>query len=243
MEEKNSKKPIVILSVLVAVLVVALVAVSYAAFSATLTGTKENSIKTGYVSLSCTETSFTLENTKVLTDQEGIGLNNNAATCTLTSTMQGTMNVGYDIALYDVDSLSPSDSLGTDNVKIQVAKKVDNGTTSYVAGTSASAGVLVSSLSSEAGTYDDSITGYTVDSSTVTGNHSILYTIKGWAASGGDGAVTNTTGTGVCSDTTYTTKSECESAGEIWGDNKKTSQAGGSFSFKIKVGASQVLGS
>ena len=242
MEEKNrSKKPVVVLSVLVAVLVVALVATSYAAYSATFTGTKENKITTGYVSLSCTETAFTLNNTKALTDAEGIAEANNAATCTLTSTMRGSMTLGYDIALYNVDSLTPSDSLGADNVKIQASKSIDSGAATYVAGTTASTGVLVSSLSSESGTYDDTITGYTIDSATVTGDHSILYTIKGWASSGGEGAKTTTNTAGKCSDETKTTKSACESAGEIWGYNQNTSQAGGTFSFKIKVGASQVL--
>ena len=241
MEEKKNKKPIVVLSVLVGLLAVALAAVSYASFSATLTGTKENKLTTGYVSLSCTETSFTLSNTKALTDQEGIEESNNAATCTLTSTMVGSMTVGYDVALYDVDSITPSDSLGEDNVKIQVSKSIDSGTTTYVTGTSASTGVLVSSLSSSAGTYDNSITGYKLDSATLTGNHSILYTVKGWASSGGEGTKTTTNTDGKCSDETYTTKSACEAAEEVWGYSQNTSQSGGSFSFKLKVGASQVL--
>ena len=56
-------------------------------------------------------TNFTLEDTGVMTDAEGIALgNSNTATCTLTSTMQGTMRVGYDIGLSNV---TPSTNITT----------------------------------------------------------------------------------------------------------------------------------
>lgn len=111
----------------------------------------------------CNETNFTLNNTQVLTDEQGLALNNNEATCTLSTTMQGTMNIGYDFALYDVTN---STALSENNVKIQ-ASKVDNSITSYLAGSSATEGVLVSSIKTSAGQYDSSITGYKLDSATV----------------------------------------------------------------------------
>ncbi len=237
------RQKVVIISVVsVLLLVVAIIAVSYAMFTANLTGTKENKLVVGDVMISCAETNFNLTNTHVLSDSEGIALgNSNTATCTLTSTMAGTMNIGYDIALGDVDADTPSDAIGTGNVKIQATKKIDNGSVQYLAGTSANSGVLVSSLASSAGQYDANITGYKIDSAIVTGNHSILYTIKSWVASEGSGtpAITNTNG--LCSNTTYTTEETCEAAGEIWGYDQKATQAGGSFSFKIKIGATQVL--
>ncbi len=238
----NNKKVIIISIVSVLLLVVAIIATSYAVFTANLTGTKENKLTTGYVTMNCSETNFNLTNTKTMTDAEGIALgSSNTATCTLTSTMAGTMTVGYDIGLTDVDTVTPSDGVGTGNVKIQAKKSVDSGTEQYLAGTTASAGVLVSSLASSAGQYDPTnVPSYKLDSATVSGNHSILYTVKSWVTSVG-GANTTTTTNGKCSDTTYTTEAACKAAGEIWGVDQTSSQAGGSFSFKLKIGATQVL--
>jgi hypothetical protein len=212
-------------------------------FSANLTGTKENTISTGYVTMSCSETSFAISDTQVLTDAQGIAATNNAATCTLVTTMNGTMTLGYDVALTDVDADAPSDAIGAGNVKIQAFKTKGSDTT-YLAGSSASAGVLVSSIASSAGTYDSSITGYKIDSATTAANESIQYTVKAWVASIGAGNgsdMSNSSATGVCTDTTYTTKTTCEAAGGVWGNSQQVTQSGGNFSFKLKVGATQVI--
>ncbi len=166
MEDNKKKKQITIAVIGALILIIAIIGSAYAVFTATLTGVKQNKLTTGYVTMTCTETNFTLSDTSVKTDEEGIALENNEATCTLNTTMNGTMNIGYDVALYDVDSLTPSDSLTENNVKIQ-ASKVDNSTTSYLAGSSATEGVLVSSIKTSAGQYDTSITGYKLDSATV----------------------------------------------------------------------------
>ena len=239
MEEKNKKKQITIAVIGVLILIIAIIGSAYAVFTATLTGVKENKLTTGYVTMSCTETNFTLENTSVLTDEQGIARNDNEATCTLVTTMNGTMNIGYDVALYDVTN---SSALTENNVKIQ-ASKVDNSTTSYLAGSSATTGVLVSSIKTSAGEYDTTITGYKLDSATVNQTKTIEYKVKAWVANEGSGSssLTPTVTDGYCSNQTYTTKETCESAGEIWGYDQKIGQEGGSFSFKLKVGASQVL--
>ena len=235
--EDNKKKQITIAVIGVLILIIAVIGSAYAVFTATLTGVKENKLTTGYVTMSCTETNFTLENTSVLTDEQGIALDNNEATCTLVTTMNGTMNIGYDVALYDVTN---SAALSENNVKIQ-ASKVDNSTTSYLAGSSATTGVLVSSIKNQAGQYDTSITGYKLDSATVNQTKTIEYKVKAWVANETGNSTTTTNTDGYCSNQTYTTKETCESAGEIWGYDQKIGQAGGTFSFKLKVGASQVL--
>ena len=239
MNENNKKKQLTITIIGVLILVIAVVGASFAVFTATLTGVKQNKLTTGYVTMTCTETNFTLENTSVLTDEQGIARNDNEATCTLAATMAGTMTVGYDVALYDVTN---SAALSENNVKIQ-ASKVDNSTTSYLAGSSATEGVLVSSIKTSAGQYDTSITGYKLDSATVNTTKTIEYKVKAWVANegSGSGSLTPTVTDGYCSNQTYTTKEACESAGEIWGYDQKIGQAGGTFSFKLKVGASQVL--
>ena len=239
MEDNKKKKQITIAVIGVLILIIAIIGSAYAVFTATLTGVKENKLTTGYVTMSCTETNFTLENTSVLTDEQGIARNDNEATCTLSTTMNGTMNIGYDVALYDVTN---STALSENNVKIQ-ASKVDNSTTSYLAGSSATTGVLVSSIKTSAGEYDTTITGYKLDSATVNTTKTIEYKVKAWVANEGSGSssLTPTVTDGYCSNQTYTTKETCESAGEIWGYDQKIGQEGGSFSFKLKVGASQVL--
>ena len=238
MNNKSKDKKVKLLTAAgVLLLVVAIVGVSFAVFTANLTGVKENKLTTGYVTMTCTETNFTLENTSVLTDEQGIARNDNEATCTLSTTMNGTMNIGYDVALYDVTN---SAALSENNVKIQ-ASKVDNSTTSYLAGSSATTGVLVSSIKTSAGQYDTSITGYKLDSATVNQTKTIEYKVKAWVANEEGNSTTTTNTDGYCSDTTKTTKETCESAGEIWGYDQKIGQAGGTFSFKLKVGASQVL--
>ena len=234
-KEKNNKKPLIVLSIVTGLLLVALVAVSYAAFTATLSGVKENKLTTGYVTMVCNETNFTLENTQPLTDEQGLALQNNEATCTLSTTMQGTMNIGYDFALYDV---TPSAALTDANIKIR-ASKTENSSTTYVQGT-ATEGVLLSTIASTGGEYDESITGYKVDSGTVNTSKTITYNVKSWVASEQTGENTTTNTDGYCSDETKTTKAACEQAGEIWGYNQKSSQAGGTFSFKLKVGAKQI---
>ena len=237
MEDNKKKKQITIAVIGVLILIIAIIGSAYAVFTATLTGVKQNKLTTGYVTMSCTETNFTLENTSVLTDEQGIALDNNEATCTLSTTMNGTMNIGYDVALYDVTN---SAALTENNIKIQ-ASKVDNTTTSYLAGSSATTGVLVSSIKTSAGQYDTTITGYKIDSATVNQTKTIEYKVKAWVANEEGNSTTTTNTDGYCSDTTKTTKEACESAGEVWGYDQKIGQAGGTFSFKLKVGASQVL--
>lgn len=238
----DNKKVLGISIAAVVILVIAIVATSYAAFTANITGTKENKLSTGYVKLNCAATTFTVNDVNPMTDAQGIGAENNAATCTLTSTMDGSMTVGYDIALDDVDTTTPSDALGVNNVKIQASKTIDEASPVYLAGTSASTGVLVNSIAGAAGVHDTSITAYTLDSATLKGNHTVVYTVKAWVAEGAEGgAITNSENTsGVCSDPTYETESTCETAGGIWGTSQTATQAGSSFSFKLKLGATQV---
>ena len=236
MGKEKKKKLIILGSVGLLVLLSLVIAGTYAVFTASLTGTKENKLTTGYVTMTCTETNFTLQNTQPLTDAEGLALSGNEATCTLSTTMNGTMTVGYDFALKDV---TPSATITTSDVKIRVAK-TDSGTTSYVAGSSATTGVLVSSVASTAGTYDTTITGYKLDSGTINTTKTITYNVKSWVSSEQDSENTTTNTDGKCSDETYTTKEACQTAGEVWGYSQAAGRTGGSFSFKLKVGAKQI---
>lgn len=232
----DNKKVLGLSVVAVLVLVVAIVATSYAAFTAELQGTKENVIRVGNVALNCEETTFTINDVQPMTDAEGIAASDNSAICKLTSEMNGDMIVGYDIALTDVDAVTPNDGLGEANVKIQASKSVDNGASQYLAGSSANSGVLVSSLKAVKGKYDASLP-YTIDSATVRGNHTVNYNIKTWISSVAD--VEDQGAVEACSNSQYSTAEACENAGEIWGTQQTQSQDGGTFSFKLKIGATQ----
>lgn len=237
----DNKKVLGVSIAAVVILVIAIIATSYAMFTANLTGTKENKLNTGYVKMNCAETTFSVSNTQPMSDADGIAATDNTATCTLTSEMVGSMKVGYDVALYDVDAATPSDSLTQDNVKIRAFKTIDGGSSTDLAGTTADSGIKVADLKTSAGIHDTSITSYKLDSATVEGNHTIVYTIKAWVANSGSGTITNSSNTsGECSDSQYSSQSACEAAGEIWGTSQTSSQAGGSFSFKLKIGATQV---
>jgi len=238
-KEKKSNKQVITISIIaVVLLVVAILSTSYAMFTANLTGTKENKLNTGYVTMSCEETVFSLPNTDVMTDEQGIAATDNAATCALNTTMSGNMLIGYDIALADVDLETPDDDVNTENVKIQAFKTVDSATT-YLAGSSETAGVLVSSIAGSTGTYDSSITSYNLDTATVQGTSTINYTVKAWVSS--LPANVKSTTNDICTDSQYTDQASCEAAGEIWGDSQTEKQEGGTFSFKLKVGATQTF--
>lgn len=239
MKKYDNRKIIFVITAMLIILI-AVISTTYAMFSASFTGTKEQRLTTGEVSMSCSETSFNLNDTGVLSDEEGIALNNNQATCTLVTTLRGNMTLGYDVALYDVDSVTPNDVIGEGNVKIQASKVKDNQTT-YLAGSSATTGILVDSIKNFAGQYDSTITGYKIDSATTAQSEEVLYRIKAWVASESVGTTTTSSTDGKCSDETIKTKSACQEAGGIWGYEQRQDQEGGSFSFKLKVGAAQIL--
>lgn len=236
----DNKKVLGISVVAVIVLVVAIIATSYATFTANLTGTKDNTIKTGYVTMRCDETVMTVSDSKPMTDSQGIAATNNVATCALSVDMHGTMEIGYDVGF---DAVTPSTSLTTSGVKFQAYKQVGSTTASktYLASSTATTGVTFADVASRAGTYvPATIDTYAIDSATVNSTKNIYYTIKAWVASEGAGSTSTTSNTdGTCSNPAYTDEDDCESHNEIWGTSQTVEQAGGSFSFKLKIASTQ----
>jgi hypothetical protein len=226
-------KIIVVIGILAIIGVIA--ATGYAMYTASFSGTSDNKLRGGSVFMSCSEGVFSLTNTTSMTDEQGLALDNNEWTCTLNTTINGSMNIGYDVALYD---LTPSATLAAGNIKMRALKEKNNNIT-YLVG-NATSGELMSSISNQKGVYDKSITSYKLDSTTTNTTEEVVYKIKAWVASENTN-ITATNIDGKCSNTTYTTKEECESAGEIWGYNQNREQAGGTFSFKVKVGATQII--
>ena len=133
MEEDNSRK--VFLSVLgVAILLVAVVGVSFALYSTGVTG-KDNSISTGTITMSYTEPSngINLTNALPISDAEGKSLKGegNVFTFTVSATASGTVTVPYEINITKDSSTTLADGAvavyltkGTTTETEVVAKKL-----------------------------------------------------------------------------------------------------------------------
>ena len=108
---KNNSRD-VLLSVLgVAILVVAVVGVSFAAFSYSQTGQKVNTITTGSITMSYSETTngINLTNALPMTDEEGKKLSGdrNAFDFTVSATIKGTTTINYAITGSKEESTLP----------------------------------------------------------------------------------------------------------------------------------------
>ena len=133
MEENSSRK--VLLSVLgVAILVVAVIGVSFALYSTSSTG-KVNSISTGTITMSYTEPSngINLTNALPISDAEGKSLKGegNVFTFTVSATASGTVTVPYEINITKDSSTTLADGAvavyltkGTTTETEVVAKKL-----------------------------------------------------------------------------------------------------------------------
>ncbi len=115
MSEKNSKQ--VLISILgVAILIVAVVGISFAAFSYSKTGTTVNTVTTGTITMSYTEPTngITLTNALPITDDSGKKLTgtNNTFDFTVASTISGDATINYAItASIDSSSTVPNSGI------------------------------------------------------------------------------------------------------------------------------------
>lgn len=194
----ENKKTLVLSIVGVLVLVIAVVGVSFAMYSFTGTGSRENVIKTGSVSFDCKDQqTITLTNEYPKTDALG---SQTAETleCNVTATMSGAMTINYDVAFTDVTvdgvAAAVTDNatyaLGTDDVKFNVSKDG-----SYLLNTTATTGIKLNTIADSKGTLIPE--GYLLDSDnfTASGNH--LYVVKAWIADDYDLSHTTTDNDGV----------------------------------------------
>ena len=150
----NNKKLTLILSVLgVIVLVITIVGVSFALFSFTGTGVTENKITTGSVAINYADSYDTLNNPLgkgviaisnafPVSDQRALEEQSNVLDFTVSATINGKMNVNYDIGITD---LVEGDTLTADYIKIALLN--DDG---YVLGTT-TAGEILSSRKNKLG--------------------------------------------------------------------------------------------
>ena len=181
MNENNNNSKQVLLSVLgVAILVVAVVGVSFAAFSYSKTGEKVNTITTGTITMSYSEDTngINLVNALPMSDEQGKALagENNVFDFTVTATINGS---GTTTINYDVTATKESDSTLVDTaVKVYLTDITSGGDTQVLAPTKVSA--LTKTGNSEASGAPSN--QYKLTSGTFTNTTTRKYRLRMWVA-------------------------------------------------------------
>lgn len=214
---ENNKKTLILSILGVLVLVIAVVGVSFAMYSFSATGTTENVIQTGSVSVSYeNESVISLTNQYPMTNdlgkaQTGEG---NVLTFDVRADIAGTINIKYDLALTEITY--SANTLTDSNVRFALYRD----------------GALVPEMDSKtfkevkANMGNNYIPeGYVIDSGLFTESDTVAYELKAWIDKDyklpGQAAIK-----GTCSDTTYTNKAACEDAGATWTLAADTTVAG-----------------
>lgn len=171
----DSKQPLIYSLFGIFLLTIIIVGVSYAMYIFTGTGTKENVITTGSISIDFAQSDvFSLSEQYPMTDVEGLA-QTEVGIFTIQSTSSQTAIINYELGIEKLSS-----TLKDDDVKINLTKKIGTSDINYVKGTSAT-GVLISSFSSNHGNLSGTtISDYLLDSGSITGTGAITYTVKLW---------------------------------------------------------------
>lgn len=124
--KNNNRKEIAITTISLLILIVAVFGISYSIWTQTLTGTKENSINTGYVSFSYNESEtnvISIQNAIPISDENGKKLtgNDNTFDFTLSAKFAGVSSIGYEIYATPVEK-----TLDTNFVKVYLTDQNDN---------------------------------------------------------------------------------------------------------------------
>lgn len=222
--EDNNKKTLILSIVGILVLVIAVVGVSFAMYSFTGTGSQENLIKTGTVSMDFDSSltggnHFTVTNKYPMSDAKGIAQTDSKATFGVTATW-GTakMTVKYDLAIVDI---TEGTTLTEDYVKIALLGSTGN----VIVGTAdgdgdLTAGVAISTLKN-AGSPNSLYSSYGLTSGTLTtSGQSDKYTVLAYVSSA------------------YDLPDDSANTSNTGNTHKKTSKSE-TFSFKIGISAKQ----
>ena len=114
MNNTNSSKQVLVSILGVAILIVAVVGISFAAFSYSKTGTVANTITTGTITMSYSEPTngINLTNALPITDTAGKALtgNNNTFDFTVAATVSGSTTINYAITAVKGDECTVADS-------------------------------------------------------------------------------------------------------------------------------------
>ena len=163
-EENNSRK--VFLSVLgVAILLVAVVGISFAAYTYETTG-GDNSINTGTITMSYTEpeNGINLVNALPVADSTAMGWQDDVFSFTVATNATGTVNIPYEISIQKTDG-----TLLDNQVKVYLTKGTVGGTEQAVYGPKLMSELMVTGNKStlRTGTQDNPVNAYKIYTETV----------------------------------------------------------------------------
>lgn len=183
--ENDNKKTLILSIVGILVLVIAVVGVSFAMYSFSGTGSKENVIQTGTISMNFSDGSnvVSVPNKYPMSDEKGVALTDNKADFGVEldlGTSTTTMTIGYDLG---ITGQVPGATLTEEYVKVALL----DGNGNVIVGAkdesgALTAGVTIASLKDEAGA-NGLITNYALISGTLTNSSKIdNYTILAYVS-------------------------------------------------------------
>ncbi len=150
---ENNKKTLILSIVGILVLVIAVVGVSFAMYSFTGTGTKENVITTGTVSMSFDpDNNFVVTNQYPMSDAKGVAQEANKADFGVTADFSNAaMTINYDLGITNIQA---GQTLTAEYIKVALLDADGNVIvgTHGAENTDLTAGVTIASLQSKAGT-------------------------------------------------------------------------------------------
>lgn len=165
---ENNKKTLILSIVGILVLVIAVVGVSFAMYSFTGTGTKENVITTGTVSMNFDpDNNMTLTNKYPMSDAKGVAQTDNKVQFGVTADFSNdAMQINYDLG---ITNITAGDTLTSEYIKVALLDASDNVIvgTQGTGSTDLTAGVTIASLQAKAGT-NGLIDEYALTSGTIT---------------------------------------------------------------------------
>lgn len=227
MEDNNNKKTLILSIIGILVLVIAVVGVSFAMYSFSGTGTKENVITTGTVTMNFTpDNNFEIDNKYPMSDAKGIAQTDNKADFGVTADWgTSAMTIVYDLG---ITNITAGNTLTAEYIKVALL----DGNKNVIVGTkdgenNLTGGVTIASLKDKAGA-NGLITNYALTSGTLTNSGTTdNYTILAYVADNYD----------LPTDKANTTD---DNSGDVTRDltSKKTTKSE-TFSFKVGVSAKQ----
>ena len=169
----SKKKDLILISIGLALLIILTVSFSYALYSFTGSGTKENVITTGSINVTFSEkNNIKLENRYPETDSEGLNNTNTNSqmTFTVSSNISGDTKVNYALGITDI---TEGASLTQDYVKIYLKKG-----NSVAAGFTENKGELLSKFKNKY--VENAIDSHVLLTDVLSGSEVHTYTLKAW---------------------------------------------------------------
>jgi len=172
-KQSNIRNKQVVVSLFVIGLILMVVGISYAMYTFTGTGTKENVITTGQITVEFAEqNNILIQNRYPETDTVGIASTDEKSqmTFTVSSNIAGVATVNYAVGLAEIEEGA---TLTEDYIKINLTK---NG--SAATGFTTTTGNTIKSFENE--TFSDLIPSHVIARGTVSGTQTDTYTLKAW---------------------------------------------------------------